>query len=318
MDCMRINCAHDNAPAWSGMIEHLRRAEQATHRSCRMLMDVAGPKIRSGPLESGPAVIKFRPQRDEFGRVSRPARIWLAAQESPRPSPAAADACLPVPGNWLEGLTVGDRIECTDARGAFRTLQVVDVAADGCWAKAHKTAYVVPGTMLCHRRKGEARKGRKAPVGDLPAREHALALKQGDLLILTRGLAPGRPATLDSHGQVLSPATIACTAPEIIDDVRAGERIWFDDGKIGGVIEQVDSDRVHVRITQTRARGAKLGSDKGINFPDSRLRLSALTAKDLDDVAFMSHHADMIALSFAHRVEDVHALQEHLARVGDR
>ncbi len=313
MDCMRINCAHDDALAWSQMIEHLRRAEQATHRSCRILMDVAGPKIRTGPLEPRPAVIKFRPQRDGFGRAIRPARVWLSAQDSPRPSPSTADACLPVPGDWLEGLRVGDRLEYTDARGAFRTLQVVDVTTDGCWAEAHKTAYVVPGTVLCRHRKRKT-----APVGDLPTREQALSLKQGDVLIVTRRIEPGQPARLGRGGEVLSPATIACTAPEVFDDVRVGEPIWFDDGKIGGLIEQGDSDGIHVRITQTRARGAKLGSDKGINFPESSLSLSAMTAKDLEDVAFMSHHADMIALSFAHRVEDVYTLQEHLARVGDR
>ena len=59
MDCMRVNCAHDSEADWAGMFDHLRRAERATHRTCRVLMDLAGPKLRTGPLEPGPAVIKF-------------------------------------------------------------------------------------------------------------------------------------------------------------------------------------------------------------------------------------------------------------------
>jgi len=37
--------------------------------------------------------------------------------------------------------------------------------------------------------------------------------------------------------------------------VRAGEATWFDDGKIGGVVEKVENTRVLVRITQARLRG---------------------------------------------------------------
>lgn len=51
MDVMRINCAHDDASAWSAMIANLREAEGATGRRCRVLMDLAGPKLRTGDIE---------------------------------------------------------------------------------------------------------------------------------------------------------------------------------------------------------------------------------------------------------------------------
>jgi pyruvate kinase len=318
MNCTRINCAHDDAAAWTRMIEHLRRAEQATQRSCRVLMDLAGPKLRTGPLEPGPAVKKFRPRRDSFGKVTRPACIWLSPEESPRPPLSAADACLPVPGDWLARLSTGDRIKFTDARGSARTLKVVDVTSEGCWAQAKKTAYVVPGTVLRCRPASEGGKRIRARVGDLPPQENTIPLKPGDILLLRRGLEPGRPTTRDSSGQVLSPASIGCTFPEIFDDVRAGEHIAFDDGKMAGIIEKAESDRLHVRITQTRALGAKLGSDKGINLPDSALHLSAMTPEDIEDLAFIAQHADIVALSFANSVEDIELLQQHLNRLTDR
>jgi pyruvate kinase len=61
MDCMRINCAHDGPEIWLGMIRNLRKAQEETGLSCRVLMDLAGPKLRTGPIEPGPAVIKCRP-----------------------------------------------------------------------------------------------------------------------------------------------------------------------------------------------------------------------------------------------------------------
>ena len=129
MDCMRINCAHDTPDEWARMIEHLRRAQERHGRSCRVLMDLAGPKIRTGPLELAPAVVKFKPTRDKRGRVTEPARVWLFAQERPRPSPTAADASLPVPAAWLEQLQCDDTIRFVDTRGAKRSLRVVAVDA---------------------------------------------------------------------------------------------------------------------------------------------------------------------------------------------
>src|SRR5262249_12324448 len=98
--------------------------------------------------------------------------------------------------------------------------------------------------------------------------------------------------------------------------VRAGQSIWFDDGKIGGVIERVESDRVLVRITHARPGGEKLRADKGINLPESDLHLPALTDKDLADLHFVAEHADVVELSFANSVADVESLQEPLQKLG--
>ena len=46
MDVARINCAHDNQLLWTQMIDHIRKAEKELGKSCKILMDVAGPKIR--------------------------------------------------------------------------------------------------------------------------------------------------------------------------------------------------------------------------------------------------------------------------------
>jgi pyruvate kinase len=318
MDCMRINCAHDNAATWARMIEHLRRAERALGRSCRVMMDLAGPKLRTGPLEPGPAVLRVRPRRDVYGRVTAPARVWLTAETASQAPPSPADACLPVPASWLALLRPGERVKFIDARDARRTFTIADITDRGCWAESTQTAYIVPGTVLCHERgvaKGDVR---RASVGALSPAENAISLRQGDGLILTRDLKPGRPAVTDSAGGLLTPASIGCTIPEVFDDVRTGEAICFDDGKIGGVIDKVEERQVLVRITRARWQGAKLRADKGINLPDSPLRLAALTAQDLEDLRFVAQHADVVELSFANRAQDVELLQQHLARLGTR
>jgi pyruvate kinase len=318
MDCMRINCAHDDAAAWLRMIEHLRRAEQSLERPCRVVMDLAGPKLRTGPLEPGPRVVKIRPRRDVYGRVTAPARVWLTTESAPHPAPSSASACLPVPAAWLARLSAGELVKFTDARDARRALQVVDVTDRGCWAEATKTAYIVPGTVLHRQRQEGQGDDLEGVVGTLPPSENAIALKQGDRLILTRDLKPGRPATSDSGRGILTPAVIGCTIPGVFDDVQAGEAIWFDDGKIGGVVDKVQREQVIVRITHARLRGEKLRGDKGINLPESDLRLAAMSPQDIEDLSFVAQHADVVELSFANTARDVESLQQHLARLGGR
>jgi len=320
MDCMRINCAHDDPSAWGRMIANLRHAEQNLGKKCRVFMDLAGPKLRTGPIQPGPAILKWRPQRDAFGRVTAPARIWLTPLEHSRPPPAAADASLPVPGDWLAQVGSGASLQFRDARGAARSLKIVSVVGDGRWAEATQTAYVTTGTCLQRgRSKIAARKAKgsaQGQVGELPAQEQALMLHKGDLLILTKNLRPGEPAMFDSLGQLQRPARIGCTLPEVFADVRAGERIWLDDGKIGGIIQAVQNDEVHMQVTQTRPGGAKLRADKGINLPDSNLRLPAFTSKDIADLQFVATHADVVGFSFVHDPQDVYDLEAHLAQLG--
>jgi pyruvate kinase len=321
MDCMRINCAHDDAAGWLRTIEHLRRAEQLLGKSCRVVMDLAGPKLRTGPLEPGAWVVRIRPRRDVYGRVTTAARVWLTSDASPQPPPSPpspTNACLPVPATWLNHLRMNEQLSFIDARGAKRKLEIVDVTEFGCWAEATKTAYVVPGTVLRRGHNIITDDERVAVVGALPSVENAISLQQDDLLILTRDLTPGRPATHDSSGQILTPAQIGCTIPGVFEAVRSGEAIWFDDGKIGGVVEKVEDTRVHVRVNQARLQGEKLQGDKGINLPESDLRLAAMNAKDLEDLAFVAKHADVVELSFANTPHDVESLQEHLTQLGSR
>jgi pyruvate kinase len=311
MDCARINCAHDDASVWAAMVANIRRARDEFRRPCPILFDLAGPKLRTGPIEPGTAVIKWRPQRDEFGRVLAPARIRLRPGHESTP---ATGWWLKVDAAWLAGLTPGDCIELTDARGAPRSLSVCELQGTDRWAECKQSAYVQPGTPLQLVGGSASARGRETAVQGVPAAENALRLHKGDMLVLTRE-GPGRPAKLDDQGRVLRPASIPCTLPEVLAQVHPGERIWFDDGRIGGVIRHVQHEEVHVQITVAREGGEKLAADKGINLPDSALELAALTAKDLEDLAFVAHHADLVGLSFVRRSSDVEQLREQLTRL---
>lgn len=317
MNCMRINCAHDDESAWSGMIANLRRAESELGCSCRIAMDLGGPKIRTGPIEPGPSVVRWRPHRDERGHTVTPARIWLTAARHQQMPPSPADAVLPVEGEWLSRVQVGDEIRLRDERGRRRTLQIVDAVDGGYWAECDRTGYVTPGLRLRHFA-GARRTERKTDgrVGDIPPITQSLTLQPGDRIHLTDASQAGRAARYDSAGSLITPACIGCTLPEVFESVRPGERILFDDGRLGGIVEAVHPRYLEIMIEQTGPQGSRLRADKGINFPDSQLHLPALTEKDLRDLDFVARHADAVSYSFVHRSDDVYRLQAELERLG--
>ena len=74
MDLMRVNCAHDDQDAWSRMVVNLRRATRATRAQCRILMDLGGPKLRTGAIDAQSQVVRWKPRRGEQGEVVDPAR----------------------------------------------------------------------------------------------------------------------------------------------------------------------------------------------------------------------------------------------------
>jgi pyruvate kinase len=314
MDCMRINAAHDGADLWARMLEHLKRASEQTGRSCRVLMDLAGPRLRTGLVQPGPPVVRWRPRRDACGRVEQPARIWLTARESPCRAPEAATT-LPLAGAWLSELAIGDTIGLSDARDKKRELIVVAREAGGLWAESSQTAYILPGTRL--RRKGHDGTS-VTEVGELPPTPQAIVLKRGDFLLLVRDATAWRPAVTSVDGRVLEPAAIGVSLPAMFDDVRPGQAIWFDEGRVGGTIRSTEPDGIAVEISHAKPEGSKLAGEKGINLPDTDLRLPPLTDKDLDDLGFVAAHADLVGYSFVRTAADVETLQAEIRKLSTR
>ena len=302
MDVMRINCAHDNADTWQQMIGNLRLAESQTHTLCKTQLDLAGPKLRTGALGAAGRVLKLKPVRDLFGQVQTPARVWLI--------PPGDDAVthdipsLTVSGDVLAETRIGDSILLNDTREANRELTIVAEHQHARLVETNQTIYLVEDTPFFFMRNGDKLgKGRLTDVHEVTL---PLVLQCGDYLTLTRENKPGSS----------SPARIHCTLEQAFDVVQAGQPVWLDDGKIGGIVEHNDGAEILVRITQTPPGGAKLRAEKGINFPDTVFDLPALTAKDLADLETMAGKVDMVALSFVRSPQDVADLQQHFQRLG--
>ncbi len=313
MDIARINCAHDTAADWAAMARHVRQAARSQGRAVRVLMDLSGPKLRTGPIAAPAAALRLKARRDSLGRVTQTALLGLHAAGAPGVVSGAVQH-VGVDAAWLAAVQPGSTVQLIDARGAQRKFKVTACGPDGALAAAERTVYLGPETRLNLRRKGQD--DLVSAVHDLPQAPGEIPLQRGDTLLLLRegaGYAAGAgegPARSTRH------ARIACTLPQALDQARAGERIWFDDGRIGGVVQRRTARGLQVQITRARDGGERLLADKGINLPDTRLDLPALTAKDLQDLDTVVEHADMVGLSFAQGAADVRQLQHGLAERG--
>lgn len=315
MDLARVNCAHDDLYAWSRMVASVRSPLAGNDRPCLVAIDLAGPKLRTGPMEMIPGVLRVRPTQDDRGRVVEPRRVFITASASGVVGAACGvDApdtsntpMIPVrDADWVGRRVVGERISIHDARGATRTLTVVDIAADGCVVECRKSTSFIDGTVLAA---GQSFRD-ATEVSGLPPVEKPHRVATGDTVVLTRSLSPATATGVGGEHR------IGCTLPEVFSCALPGERLFLDDGKIGARIESVTSDEVIAVVTDAKPGGANLRGAKGINLPDTTLNLAALTNKDLADLDFVAEAADLVDFSFVRRPADIEHLQHELAARG--
>ena len=311
MDVARINCAHDSRAEWLSMIRNIRQASEETGRTCKISMDLAGPKVRTGPLLPGPGVLRIRPRRDGLGRVIAPRRIRLVAAE-----PLLGlkkQAVVPVPQTLIDFAEPGDTLRFRDTRGRARQFKIVVKDEKGLIVEAHKRAYLAAGTKLRLLRADSGEK-LKFRVGHLPPVELPIILAVGDTLDLDTSSLPGEPAKITADGTVVRPARISCIPPEVVGRIPVGAPILLNDGKIKGVVEDANADGLVIRITHAKPTGSRLRGNRSINFPGTDLQFHGLTETDRQTLDFVTEYADAVSLSFVRSPADVIALEDELEK----
>lgn len=140
--------------------------------------------------------------------------------------------------------------------------------------------------------------------------KNGITLRVGEHIILTKRTTLGKKSKFGKKGKQLKKAEIGVMLPQIIDDVKIDDVVLFDDGMIKSVvISKTDED---VELLITHCYKPKLSSQKGINLPDTKLNLPALTEKDIENLPFVCKNADIMGYSFVRTAEDVHYLYEQL------
>ncbi len=309
MDCARVNCGHDDPAIWSGIIDNIRSEDP----NCKIMMDLGGPKVRTGPMKPGRKLIKIKPTKDSFGEVTIPAKIWLAPYGTNPPEGTKADTVIPVNKKWLQKTKPGSYIEFRDAKDRRCKIIIDSVEGRGRWAHCFESTAITPGMFLNVSIERTSRAEIQTFHRILPL-EVVIFLFPGDFLRLDREPIPGAPAEYH-YGKLVKPAHISCILPEIFEMVSVGDPVFINDGKIAGRITEINSDHLMIEITGTKKKGGKLRANKGINFPESNITLKSFTEKDKADLKFVAEHADVVEYSFVNTPEDVDDLLNEMQAI---
>ena len=97
--------------------------------------------------------------------------------------------------------------------------------------------------------------------------------------------------------------------PEIYKSVKKNTRVLIDDGKLILNITKVSSDKITTEVIN----GGKISNMKGVNIPESFIKMSSLTKKDIKDLEFcLDLSLDYVALSFVQKAKDLIDLKKHI------
>jgi pyruvate kinase len=133
-------------------------------------------------------------------------------------------------------------------------------------------------------------------------------LKEGEMIFLAEKDA----------GFAKSVVVIGCTEAGIMNDLKPGERVLFDDGVIEAVVEKAWPGMVALRVLRIYKKKPTLKAGKGINFPDSQLNLPSLTKFDKKILPFACENADILGYSFVRNPKDIAELQELVRNNGGK
>jgi pyruvate kinase len=109
------------------------------------------------------------------------------------------------------------------------------------------------------------------------------------------------------------PKIIPIDYKDLVKDVAIGQRVMMDDGNFILRIEEIQGQNVIVKVEE----GGYLKPRKGVNFPDAKLSLPAMTEKDSRDLLFgIQNGVDYVALSFVQDPADIHNIKKMIKAMG--
>lgn len=123
----------------------------------------------------------------------------------------------------------------------------------------------------------------------------------------------GETITLTTQANDLSQRVIRVNHPDIIKSIKKNERVFIDDGNL--IFEVISTGKNKARLKALN--DGVLLSGKGINLPDSNIKIPTITSKDIDDIkTAVEAKADYIALSFVRSADDIIEARKIIKRAG--
>jgi pyruvate kinase len=295
----RINTAHDGPKEWGIMASKIAELNQNLHpqNKLKIYVDLAGPKIRTGKIRKVKAKIKLKAGTNLYITKKTDNDSFENAYS------------IEVEPEFYKKAKKEDEIHLCTPGEKERRLKVLSVEKDYIICELNKKITLEENSRLTIKSKKNIY---ETGILNLPEVTEEIRLFEGDTLFLSIDEITGYGASRDKNDEIVEPAAIFCTQKEFTKDAKVGDKVFIDDGKIGLIVIQKQNNGLLCKVVQSKAKGETLKEEKGINFPDSKTLVDAITDEDRKNLEYVLEYADIIGISFAQSDKDIIALKDIL------
>lgn len=303
----RINCAHDSAEVWQAMADVIAEInrDRSDEKQLKIFVDLAGPKIRTGKIKRLDLPVIIGSNKREKEVVIYPGNTTTSPQSTNSITQEKIPASICAEKRFYKKLKTDKVIKVRDSNGKKAHIILTEVTKESARGAIDKKVFLDKDSTL--RQKDET-----TAVLNIEKQIDQIRLFVYDTLIITEENLLGHSAIKNSEGVVIRSAMISCSLKGMASFVAIGDTVFIDDGKIGMEVLAKRGKAIICRITHAKVNGTLLKEEKGINFPDSELKIAALTKKDRQNILSVIDFADSFSVSFCQKGKDVQELRELL------
>ncbi|WP_295064439.1 pyruvate kinase [Sulfuricurvum sp.] len=307
VNVFRINTAHDDSAVWRSMAEVIAaiNTQRDREEKIKIFIDLAGPKIRTGTIREVEMPIEIGSNKQVKEVMIYSTDAATKGETTDSVTQGKIPAQIAVDKKFFKKIGTAHPVEIIDANHKKALITLSEVNESYARGVINKKVFVNKKTKLKY---GE----HEGKVQNLQMQKDPIRLFVNDRLIITENEIEGSSPLLDGENNIIRPALISCSLKGMLSSLKVGEKIFIDDGKIGGVVIENNVTSVTCKVVVSKPSGTLLKEEKGINFPDTYIQTSALTALDRTNALEVLEIADSLSLSFCQSAQDVHDLQRLL------
>ena len=301
---LRINTAHDNFFAWEEMASIIKKENSIQDKDTKIYVDLAGPKNRTGKIIKN--IQPFKIGSTEGEKVEIISKELKNIQTKSKTADTQF-ATLVVDHTFYDHAYKSKSILIKDIQKGKKQTFKLAIEDERLFAIIDKKILILPNTTVKIKKEDEVFKSK---LYNFELQAEIIRLFRGDKIIIT-------PDEIEGYGNYeyeknSYSAIINCSNKEIFDYVQIGDVIFIDDGKIGCEVTNHFPIGLECKIFLAKENGTVLKEEKGINFPNTDLKISAITPTDEKNFEDIVQFADIIGISFAQTKEDIKKLQNML------
>ncbi|MDD2356712.1 MAG: pyruvate kinase [Thiovulaceae bacterium] len=311
VDIFRINTAHDTPQIWKEMADIIASENEykEKHEKMKIFVDLAGPKIRTGKIRKIDLSL-------EVGSNKTEKEIWLYHRDE-ESKPEETDpktlqkfpAQIVVEKDFFKSLKKGSTIQAHDMNTKIAEIRVLEIDKNVAKCVINKKLFLDKQSVLIHKKK-------ESFIKNIQTQSELIRVFIDDKVRITQKDLFGRASRKDDNGKIIEPALIGCGGNRILEYVKLGEKVFIDDGKLGLEVVEMGEDEITCKVILAKENGVVIKEEKGINFPNSYIRTSALTELDKENLLEVIGFADSLSISFCQSADDVKKLQDLLSSYG--